>query len=91
MQHLASPVGEGILMLGWPLVVKHEGLSLQECCRLLRKHLRLITLCFVGNLLLATPWMYTGKTTLLIERNMPQVLVFRDVLAGQCDSDAYDF
>jgi polysaccharide biosynthesis transport protein len=97
MQYPPSPVLKGLPMPGWPLVVEREAVGLTECFRLFQKHLRLITSCFVGSLLitaviiLVTPPTYTGKATLLIERNTPQVLDFRGVLADQRDSDAYDF
>jgi hypothetical protein len=77
MQHHPSALPAEGQMLGWPLVGEREELGLQEFLRLFRKHLRLIALCFVGTLLLTavimllTPPAYTGKTTLLIERNTP--------------------
>jgi polysaccharide biosynthesis transport protein len=97
MPYPPSSLREGAVMAGWPLVVEHEGLGLRDFSRLLRDHLYLIALCFVGSLLittviiLVTPPTYTGKTTLLIEHNTPQVLEFREVLADQRDSDTYDF
>jgi succinoglycan biosynthesis transport protein ExoP len=96
LQQPPPRVSEGLPLANWPLVVEREELGLQECFRLLRKHLRFIVLCFVGSLLitavimLLTPPTYTGKTMLLIERTTPQVLDFREVLADQRDSDAYD-
>jgi polysaccharide biosynthesis transport protein len=80
-----------------PFMAEHDGIGLQDVLRLLRKHLRFIILCGAGTLLitaciiLLTPPTYTAKTTLLIERNTPQVLDFREVLAEQRDSETYDF
>lgn len=96
-QHPHTPLGDGNMTPVWPSLIEPEGLNLRDFLRLLRKHLRWITLCFVGSLfitaliILLTPPTYTGKTTLLIERNTPQVLDFREVLGEQRDSETYDF
>jgi hypothetical protein len=50
-QYPSAPGGEGMPMSGGRLMVEPEGLGLRECIRLLRKHLQLITLCFIGSLL----------------------------------------
>jgi uncharacterized protein involved in exopolysaccharide biosynthesis len=42
-------------------------------------------------IILLTPPTYTGKVTLLIERNTSQVLNFLEVLGEQRDSETYDF
>jgi succinoglycan biosynthesis transport protein ExoP len=96
-QYPPAPGHEGIPVPGGPLMVEPAGFGLRECMRLLRKHLRLITLCFLGSMLvtavimLLTPSMYTGKVTLLIERHPPQVLNFLEILGEPSDAETYDF
>jgi succinoglycan biosynthesis transport protein ExoP len=74
-----------------------EGSGLQHYWSVIKKHRGLIVTFFVG-IFLATAWAlvltpptYTAETTLLIERNTPQVLDFREVFAEVGGADQYDF
>src|SRR5262245_7691067 len=74
-----------------------EGLSLQHYWAVIRKHYALLG-TFFGGTLLATaltlfliPPTYKAETTLLIERNTPQILDFRAVLADTVGLESYDF
>ena len=84
----------------WPMG-EGQSMGLRDCCHILLKHLRLITMCFLGALMftgLAIAVMmptYTATTMLLLERRTPQVLEFREVLAESAESNRvsteYDF
>src|SRR5882672_7975670 len=84
---------EGLLK---PLIEEEE-MRLWDYWRMLRRHLRLITLLCVGAViatalsLLMQPPVYTAETTLLIERNTPHVLDIREVLLESQGADEYDF
>jgi succinoglycan biosynthesis transport protein ExoP len=71
--------------------------GLQYYWLVIRKHQWVIASFFVGTLLAAalvlvlTPRTYTAATTLLIERNTPQILDFREVLAESRGAEQYDF
>jgi succinoglycan biosynthesis transport protein ExoP len=97
MPHAPAAAAESPATQGWPFVGAREGLGLQEGIRIFRKHLRCLLLCFAASLLLTTamllltPPIYTGKTTLLIERHLPQVLNFHETLGPPSDSETYDF
>jgi polysaccharide biosynthesis transport protein len=71
--------------------------GLQHYWFLIRRQWVLIATFFGGTLLAAalalvlTPRTYTAGTTLLIERNTPQVLDFREVFAESRGADQYDF
>jgi hypothetical protein len=80
-----------------PPAVEDEAINLRDCWRAIRTHLRLIALLCVGTvlaatliILLMTP-IYTAETTLLIERNTPQVLTIKDVVSEPLGPDEYDF
>jgi polysaccharide biosynthesis transport protein len=73
------------------------GLSLQLYWAVIRKHYALLG-TFFGGTLFATaltlglmPPIYKAETTLLIERNTPQILDFRAVLADSIGLESYDF
>jgi polysaccharide biosynthesis transport protein len=90
-----SHAGDGTTVPSWPFVIEEDGTGLRDYYRLVRKHLRLIIVCFLGTslaaaltLLTMTP-IYTAQTTLLIEPKSPQVLAFRDVLAESSESEFY--
>jgi uncharacterized protein involved in exopolysaccharide biosynthesis len=74
-----------------------EGLATQRYGAVFRKHYTLLGMCFGGTLLATAltlclmPPTYKAATTLLIERNTPQVLDFRAVLADSIGLDSYDF
>jgi succinoglycan biosynthesis transport protein ExoP len=89
-----SHAGDGTTIPNWPFVIEEDATGLRDYYRLVRKHLRLIIVCFLGTSLAAaltlstmTP-IYTAQTTLLIEPKAPQVLAFRDVLA---ESSGFEF
>jgi polysaccharide biosynthesis transport protein len=84
----------------WP-VGEGQSMGLRDFCHILLKHFRLIAVCFLGALILTglamvmiTPT-YTATTTLLLERQIPQVLEFREVMAESAESNRfsteYDF
>ncbi len=90
-----SHAGDGTTVPSWPFVIEEDGTGLRDYYRVVRKHLRLIIVCFLGTslaaaltLLTMTP-IYTAQTTLLIEPKSPQVLDFRDVLAESSESEFY--
>jgi succinoglycan biosynthesis transport protein ExoP len=70
-----------------PAFVEGDGGTLRDYWRVMRKHLWLIAACCFGTMLvtalvvLMTVPLYTAETTLLIERQAPQVLDIREVLA----------
>ena len=74
-----------------------EGLSLQHYWAVIRKHYALLGTFFGGTLfataltLFLMPPTYKAETTLLIERNTPQILDFRAVLADTVGLESYDF
>ena len=74
-----------------------EGLASQRYGAVFRKHYALLGMCFGGTLLATAltlclmPPTYKAETTLLIERNTPQVLDFRAVLADSIGLESYDF
>jgi uncharacterized protein involved in exopolysaccharide biosynthesis len=74
-----------------------EGFSLQHYWVVIRKHYALLGTFFGGTLfataltLFLMPPTYKAETTLLIERNTPQVLDFRAVLADSVGLESYDF
>jgi hypothetical protein len=62
----------------WPMG-EGQSMGLRDFCHLLLKHLRLIAVCFLGALMftglamaMITPT-YTATTTLLLERQIPQI------------------
>jgi succinoglycan biosynthesis transport protein ExoP len=84
----------------WPMG-EGQSMGLRDFCHLLLKHLRLIAVCFLGALMftglamaMITPT-YTATTTLLLERQIPQILEFREVVAESAESNRfsteYDF
>jgi len=74
-----------------------EGFSLQHYWAVIRKHYALLGTFFGGTLfataltLFLMPPTYKAETTLLIERNTPQILDFRAVLADSVGLESYDF
>jgi capsular exopolysaccharide synthesis family protein len=78
----------------WP-VGEGQSMGLRDFCHLLLKHFRLIAVCFLGALIftglamvMITPT-YTATTTLLLERQIPQVLEFREVMAESAESNRF--
>ena len=78
-------------------VAKDEEVRLQDYWRVIRKRLWLICMTFFGTVLitalgiLAMTPIYTAATTLLIERQAPQVLDIREVLSESLGPDEYDY
>ena len=70
-----------------PAFVEGDEVTLHDYGRVVRKHLWLIAACCFGTILvtalvvLMTFPIYTAETTLLIERQAPQVLNIREFLA----------
>jgi polysaccharide biosynthesis transport protein len=80
-----------------PGVVQDDGISLRDYWRVIRRRLWLIVITCFG-IVLATALVvlrmtpiYTAETTLLIERQAPQVLEIREVLPEPLGADEYDF
>src|SRR5688572_4276225 len=80
-----------------PMSEMDERPGLQYYWSVIRKHRALIAIFFLGTLCVAAitlilmPRTYTAATTLLIERNTPQVLDFREVIAESLGAEQYDF
>jgi succinoglycan biosynthesis transport protein ExoP len=96
--HLPSPVDDDSRVPPVPPSAEpDEGPVLQYYWSVLRKHRALIATFFVGTLVATAltlsliPPTYVSETTLLIERNTPQVLDFREVLAESRGLEQYDF
>ena len=91
---------EDVEVLLKPAVIEGEGFTLRDYWRVIRKHLWLIAACIFGTVLatalvifMMTP-IYTAETTLLIERQAPQVLNIREVFSEPSEKsgpDEYDF
>jgi uncharacterized protein involved in exopolysaccharide biosynthesis len=84
----------------WP-IGEGQSMGLRDFCHILLRHFRLIAVCFLGALMftglamaMMTPT-YTATTTLLLERQIPQILEFREVVAESAESNRfsteYDF
>jgi succinoglycan biosynthesis transport protein ExoP len=89
------PGEEGTAVQSWPNLAQREERVFSQYVWLLRKHLRLIVVCFVGTLLattltiLVTTPVYTAVTTLLIEPHTPQVLEFRGIFADPLGTEQF--
>src|SRR6266849_1127748 len=97
LQRTSPPAREETAVLTGPMVEADEGLDLQDYWRVIRKRLWLILTTFFGTVLTValvlftkTP-IYTAATTLLIERQAPQVLDIREVLSESLGPDEYDY
>lgn len=97
LQHASSPSREESAVFNEPVIIPEEGIDLRDYWRMLRKHLWLIVMCFLGTLLVTalivltrTP-LYTAESTLLIERKGPQVLNIEQALTESLLPDEYDY
>jgi polysaccharide biosynthesis transport protein len=95
---LPSSAGQDVApILLDPVAETDDRPGLQYYWSVIRQHRVLIATFFVGTLLatalalLLTSPTYTAETRLLIERDTPQVLDFREVLAESRGADQYDF
>src|SRR3989442_2119988 len=97
LQRTSSPTGEETGVLKRSVVEPDEEVQLQDYWRVIRKRLWLIFMTFFGTVLttvlvtLAMTPIYTAATTLLIERQAPQVLDIREVLSESLAPDEYDY
>src|SRR5438552_1576667 len=80
-----------------PQVVQTEEPNLKEYWAVVRNHQRLIATLFVSALLLTslvvlsmTP-LYRAESTILIERQTPQVLDIRDLMSEQPGTDEHNY
>jgi polysaccharide biosynthesis transport protein len=80
-----------------PALMAEDAASLRDYGRVVRKHLSLIAACCFGTVLatalvvsMMTP-IYTAETSLLIERQTPQVLDMREVLSEPLTSKEDEF
>jgi succinoglycan biosynthesis transport protein ExoP len=80
-----------------PVLIAEDTVILRDYGRVIRKHLWLIAACCFGTMLatalvvlMMTP-SYTAETSLLIERQAPQVLAMREVLSEPLTSNEDDF
>jgi succinoglycan biosynthesis transport protein ExoP len=95
IQPQLHPGEEGTAVQAWSNVAQREEQVFSHYVWLLRKHLRLIAVCFVGTLLataltiLVTTPVYTAVTKLLIEPHTPQVLDFRGVYVDPLGSEQF--
>ena len=94
---LPTPATDSAAALAETGAEASEGLSLQHYWAVIRKHYALLGTFFGGTLfataltLFLMPPTYKAETTLLIERNTPQILDFRAVLADTVGLESYDF
>lgn len=89
---LSSPTAEVL-----PEILGEGGIRLYNYWKMIRKHLKLIFMVLFGTVLVAavsiftiTP-LYTAETTLLIERQAPQVLNIQAIFAEPLIPDEYDY
>ena len=74
-----------------------EAASLRDYWQIVRKHQRIILICFLASIAVTalivfslTP-VYTAKATLLIERKDPQVVNIKQVLSEPVDADEHSY
>ena len=97
VNRLPTPEASSATVLPDMYTVANEGLASQRYGAIFRKHYVLLGMCFGGTLLATAlvlclmPPTYKAETILLIERNTPQVLDFRAVLADSIGLESYDF
>src|SRR5919108_5715823 len=97
-RQLPSPAGrDGVEAFVEPAPVETDAASLRDYWQAIRKHLWLIAACCFGAifatvlvLLMMTP-IYTAETTLLIERQTPQVLNIQEVVSEPLMANESDF
>ncbi len=97
IRRTVPPAGENPAVFDGSIVGESKGLDLREFWRVIRKHSRLILTFSLGVVLTAgiiivtqTP-IYTAKTTLLIERNAPQVVDIQQVLSESLGVSTQDY
>lgn len=94
LQRPAETKDTGVLVTS--ALAEAEGLTLRDYWRVIQRRRWLILLCCVTTvaitalIILLRPT-YTAETTLLLERNAPRVLDFREVQSEQFVPDEYDF
>jgi capsular exopolysaccharide synthesis family protein len=77
--------------------VVDDGIALDRCWRVVRRHWRVIAafeaiaLVVVGVLLLVITPRYTAQSTLLIEPEAPQLLDVKQLIDGSASSDEHDY
>jgi len=79
------------------LVDEPQSLNLYYFWQIIKNHRRLITACFLGAILatlavlLSMTPLYTAKTTVLIERNDPNVVDIKQVISEPANADQNDY